>query len=293
MITPATTTAKGEGPLAIICGGGSLPFAVADAAVRGGRRVILFPLRGAADGERVAAYPHHWLRLGQAGRFRRYARAEGCRDVVFIGSVVRPRLTQLWPDLFTALRVLPRLIGLFRGGDDRLLSGIAKLFEEQGFRTVAADEIAPEIVMPPGLLGKLTPSERDRKDIEMGLSLLRATGPFDVGQAVAVCDNRILAIEAADGTDAMLAHLADMRRKGRVRTPEGAGVLVKAPKPGQDRRLDLPSIGPSTVEGAAEAGLAGIAVVAGSTIVAEPARIASAADNAKIFVIGVDADEAA
>jgi hypothetical protein len=173
------------------------------------------------------------------------------------------------------------------------LSGIAKLFEEQGFRTVAADEIAPEIVMPPGLLGKLTPSERDRKDIEMGLSLLRATGPFDVGQAVAVCDNRILAIEAADGTDAMLAHLADMRRKGRVRTPEGAGVLVKAPKPGQDRRLDLPSIGPSTVEGAAEAGLAGIAVVAGSTIVAEPARIASAADNAKIFVIGVDADEAA
>ena len=121
--------ASGEGPLAIICGGGSLPFAVADAAVRAGRRVVLFALRGAADAQRVVGYPHHWSGIGQFGRFRRIARAEGCRDVVFIGSVVRPTVTQLWPDLLT-LTILPRLVGLFRGGDDRLLSGIAKLFEE-------------------------------------------------------------------------------------------------------------------------------------------------------------------
>lgn len=279
-----------QGPLAIICGGGTLPFAVADAAIRNGRRIVLFPLRGAADETRVANYPHHWLRLGQVGRFRRTARAEGCQDVVFIGTLVRPRLTQIWPDLYFTIRVLPRLIGLFRGGDDRLLSGIAKMFEEQGFRPVAADKIAPEILMPTGTLGKRSPNDRDKSDIAKGLSLMLVTGPFDVGQAVVVSDGRILAIEAADGTDAMLAHIADLRRSGRIRSSEGSGVLIKAPKPGQDRRIDLPSIGPATVAGAASAGLAGIAVVAGSTVVAEAERIAAAADAAKIFVIGIAAD---
>jgi DUF1009 family protein len=289
MSAPATLAAPCKDPLAIICGGGTLPFAVADAAARAGRKVVLFPLRGAADAERVTSYPHHWLRLGAPGRFRRIAKSEGCRDVVFIGSLVRPRISQVWPDL-VALRVLPRIIQLYRGGDDRLLSGIAQLFEEYGFRLLGADQIAPEILMPHGPLGRLSPSARDKADIATGLSLMRATGPFDVGQAVVISENRVLAIEAADGTDAMLVHLAELRRDGRIIAPTGAGVLVKAPKPGQDRRIDLPSIGPRTVEGAARAGLAGIAVVAGSTIVAEVERIAAVADKAGIFVIGIDAD---
>jgi DUF1009 family protein len=278
-----------EGPLAIICGAGSLPYAVADAAVRAGRRVVLFALRGFAEAQRVAEYPHHWTRLGQYGRFRRMARAEGCRDVVFIGSLVRPRITQIWPDLAT-LWQLPRLLGAFRGGDDRLLSGVARFFEEQGFRVIGADQIAPDILMPHGVLGSCALRDRDRVDIVAGLALLHATGPFDVGQAAVVADNRVLAIEAADGTDEMLAHVAELRRTGRIRTPLGAGVLVKAPKPGQDLRIDLPSIGPPTIEGVARAGLAGIAVVAGSAIVAEPERMAKVADKAKIFVIGIDAD---
>ena len=280
---------KNEEPLAIICGGGSLPFAVADAAARAGRRVVLFALRGFAEAQRVAEYPHHWTRLGQFGRFRRMARAEGCRDVVFIGSLVRPKITQLWPDLTTLLQ-LPRLLGAFRGGDDRLLSGIASFFEEQGFRVVGADQIAPDILMPHGVLGLCAPRERDRADIAAGLALLHATGPFDVGQAAVVADNRVLAIEAADGTDEMLAHVAELRRTGRIRTPAGAGVLVKAPKSGQDRRVDMPSIGPSTIESVVRAGLAGIAVVAGSAIVAEPERMAKVADKAKIFVVGIGAD---
>jgi DUF1009 family protein len=290
MNAQSTAAAKSDGPLAIICGGGSLPFAVADAAVRAGRRVILFALRGFADAQRVAAYPHHWAGLGQFGRFRRIARAEGCRDVVLIGSLVRPRITQLWPDLAT-LRVLPRLVGLFRGGDDRLLSGIATIFEQEGFRLIGADQVAPDILMPQGPLGSFKPGERDRTDIACGLALLQATGPFDVGQAVVVADNRILAIEAADGTDEMLAHLAELRRSGRIRSPEGTGVLVKAPKSGQDRRIDLPSIGPPTIDGVARAGIAGIAVIAGSAIVAEPERMAKTADKAKVFVVGIDADE--
>jgi UDP-2,3-diacylglucosamine hydrolase len=287
---PAAVTAPDPGPVAIVCGGGSLPFAVADAIAKHGRRVLLFGLRGCADGERLARYPHHWVSLGQFGLFCRLARREGCRDVVFIGSVVRPRLWQIRPDLKT-LSLLPRVATMFRGGDNHLLSGIAKVFEEYGFRLVGAHEVAPDILLPEGVVGCRAPSDRDRADIAKGLALLAAMSPFDVGQASVVVNGRVVAIEAAEGTDRMLAHLAELRAGGRVVTAAGRGVLVKAAKRGQDRRVDLPSIGPHTVEGAARAGLAGIAVVAGSTIVAEPERIAAAADRAGLFVIGVP-DEA-
>jgi UDP-2,3-diacylglucosamine hydrolase len=282
---PAAPTAE-SGPLAIVCGGGNLPFAVADAVAKHGRRVVLFPIRGSADPERVAGYPHHWAVLGKVGWFCRVAGREGCRDVVLIGSVVRPSIWRIRPDLET-LRLLPRIVGMFRGGDDHLLSGVAEILEERGFRLVGAHEIAPDILMPEGLLGREHPSDRDRADIARGLDLLNATSPFDVGQAVVIADDRVIAIEAVEGTDQMLERIVELRRNGRVAAPARRGVLVKAPKRGQDRRLDLPSIGPRTVEGAARAGLAGIAVVAGSTIIAGPERIARAADRERLFVLGV------
>ena len=273
-------------PLAIVCGGGSLPFAVAEAVARRGRRVVLFAIRGSADPQRVAAYPHHWTVLGKFGWFCRVAHREGCRDVVLIGSVVRPAIWRIRPD-FETLRLLPRIVAMFRGGDDHLLSGVARILEERGFRLIGAHEIAPEILMPEGLLGLARPNDRDHADIAMGLALLNATSPYDVGQAVVVADARVLAIEAAEGTDHMLARVAELRQSGRIAGASGRGVLVKAAKRGQDRRIDLPSIGPRTVEGAARAGLAGIAVVAGSTIVAEPERIGAAADRERLFVLGV------
>jgi hypothetical protein len=282
--------ADGEGGLAIICGGGSLPFALAEAAVRHGRRVVLFPLRGWADPQRVAAYPHHWIWMGQFNRFARGARQEGCRDVVFIGSVVRPSLWRIRADL-SVLRAMPRLLQLYRGGDDRLHAGIAAFFEEHGFRLQGVRELAPELMMPLGPVGSRSPGETDRSDIERGLALLRATSPFDIGQAVVVADNQVLALEGPEGTDQALARVAELRRNGRIRARAGVGVLIKAPKVGQDRRIDLPSIGPQTVERASAAGLAGIAVVAGSTIVAEPERMAAAADQAGLFVVGVAADQ--
>ncbi|HEU4358440.1 MAG TPA: UDP-2,3-diacylglucosamine diphosphatase LpxI [Xanthobacteraceae bacterium] len=273
-----------DGALAIICGGGTLPFAVADAVTKHGRRVVLFAIRGWADATRVAAYPHYWAAVGQFGTFCRLARREGCRDVVFIGSMMRPAIWQIRPD-FKTLRLLPRIFGMFRGGDDHLLKGVAAVFEEHGFRLVGAHAVAPEILMPEGALGHERPNDRDRADIVKGLALLNAASPFDVGQAVVVADARVLAIEAAEGTDRMLARIAELRQSGRIAS--GRGVLVKAAKRNQDRRLDLPSIGPQTVEGAAQAGLAGIAVVAGSTIVAEPAQIGATADRAGLFVLGV------
>jgi len=274
-------------PLAIICGAGSLPFAVAEAARRQGRAVVLFGLKGWADPARTAAYPNHWIRYGELGRFCRIARREGCRDVVLIGSLVRPTLWQIWPDL-VALRVMPQVIRMLRGGDDHLLSGIMRILENLGFHPIGAHEIAPEILMPEGVVGRIEPSAAERGDIALGLALLAAIGEFDVGQATVVGGGHVLAVEAAEGTDEMLAQLAGLRRKGRIKST--GGVLVKSPKPRQDRRIDLPAIGPRTIAAAAEAGLCGIAVVAGAAIVAEPERVAEAADRAEIFVIGVRQD---
>ena len=285
----STTPAAGqEGPLALICGGGSLPLAVADMVAARGRKVLLFPLRGAADAAAVERYPHHWMHMGQVAKLMRLAHAANCRDMVFIGSLVRPSLWQIRFD-FKTLMLLPRIAAAYRGGDDHLLSRVGRFFEQNGFHVLGAHEVAPQILVPEGVLGRAQAAERDRADIALGFDYLRATGPFDVGQAVVVAGKHVLAVEAAEGTDQMLSRVAELRASGRVFAPAGSGVLVKAPKPGQDRRFDLPSIGPLTVEGVARAGLAGIAVVAGGTVVAEPERLVAAADRANIFVVGAPA----
>jgi UDP-2,3-diacylglucosamine hydrolase len=286
----ADPTATGE-PVAIIAGGGSFPAAVADAVKRRGRRPVMFAIRGWADPDVVERHAHHWIALGQAGRFFRLARAEGCREAVLIGTLLRPALTQLRPD-WHMLRLMPRIAAVFRGGDDRLLSGIAALFEEGGVRIVGVGEVAPEIIVPVGTLGRHAPSQRDRADIAYGLELIAALGPFDIGQAVVVADRHVVAVEASEGTDNMLVRVAALRSEGRLTKPRGIGVLVKAPKPGQDRRFDLPAIGPKTIENVTRAGLAGLAVAAGSAIVAEPDKTSAAADNAGIFFIGVAAEAA-
>jgi DUF1009 family protein len=285
----STTPAAGqEGPLALICGGGSLPLAVADLVAARGRKVLLFPLRGAADAAGVERYPHHWMHMGQVAKLMRLAHAANCRDMVFIGSLVRPSLWQIRFD-FKTLILLPRIAAAYRGGDDHLLSRVGRFFEQNGFHVLGAHEVAPQILVPEGTLGRAQAADRDRADIALGFDYLRATGPFDVGQAVVVAGKHVLAVEAAEGTDQMLSRVAELRASGRVFAPAGSGVLVKAPKPGQDRRFDLPSIGPLTVEGVARAGLAGIAVVAGGTVVAEPERLVAAADRTNIFVIGTPA----
>jgi hypothetical protein len=178
---------------------------------------------------------------------------------------------------------------VYRGGDDLLLTGLAEMFEEHGFRLLGAHQVAPEILAPEGVLGACQPTVDDRIDIARALELLRATGPFDIGQAVVVAGHRVLAIEAAEGTDRMLEHVAHLRADGRIRTAVGTGVLVKAPKDSQDHRFDLPTIGPRTIDGIVRAGLSGLAVVAGSTIVAEPEQLIAAAEKAGVFVVGVRA----
>ena len=272
-------------PVAIVCGGGSLPFAVAAAVLRRGRPVFLLPIEGWADSHAVAAYPHAWMTLGQFGRAQRLAKNAGCRDVVCIGTLQRPSLRSMKLDWAT-VQMLPRLYRLYRGGDDHLLSGVSRLVEEQGFRLLGAHEVAPEILVPAGLLSRRRPSAGHLADAARGFALLEAVGLFDVGQAAVVWDNRVVAIEGAEGTDAMLNRVAELRRSGRIRLGEGSGVLVKASKPGQERRLDLPAIGPTTIEGVREAGLAGMVLRADEVVMAEPDVLVAVADKAGLFILG-------
>lgn len=281
--------ARTRAPLAIVSGSGTLPFAVAEAAMKAGRDVVLFAIRRAADTARVAAYRHHWIGIGQLGRLRRLAHAEGCREMVLIGGVVRPPIRDLLLDI-EGLRFAWSAARAFGGGDNHLLSSLIAHLEGYGFTIRGAHEIAPEIAVRVGPLGSRVPGPAEKADIARGLAVLAAISPFDVGQGAAVAGNRVIAIEGPEGTDQMLLRIAEMRRTGRLRTPARTGVLVKAPKIGQDRRVDLPSIGPNTIDGAAKAGLAGIAVLSGSSIVAEPERFAEDADRAGIFVVGVGPD---
>lgn len=281
---------QSRGPLAIVCGGGVLPFAVADAVRSRGQEVVLFAIKGAADASRVKSYPHRWIRVGDAGKLFAGLREEGCRDVVLIGSLTRPSIKQIRPS-FRTLMLLPRILSAFRGGDDHLLSKLERIFAHYGIRVVASHEIAPEILAGEGDLTARRPTDGDHADIARGLELLHAIGPYDVGQAAVVVNQHVLAVEAIEGTDKMLARIARLRLEGRVNTPIGAGVLVKAPKPAQDRRFDLPAVGPQTVVAVKEAGLAGIAVVAGETIIAEPAEMVRAADASNMFVTAVKAPQ--
>lgn len=272
-------------PLGIVAGSGAFPAAVAEAAGAEGREVVLLLIRGFAD-PALERYPHRWFRLGSLGSVTAWARARGVREVVMVGALTRPRVRDLGFD-FTMLRLLPRIARLFRGGDNHLLSGVLGLVAEQGFTLVGAHEVAPRLLLPQGVLGARQPSETQQADIARGLDVIRALGPFDVGQGVIVVDGLVAAVEAAEGTDQMLARYGEMRRSGRLRFAAGKGVLVKAPKPGQDRRVDLPSLGSQTVTRAAEVGLAGIAFEAGGAIVPDAQALVEAADAAGLFVAGI------
>lgn len=280
--------ASGKSPLGIVAGGGTLPFAVADAVVQQGRAPVLLALRGFCDAERVRSYRHHWIVLGQFGRIPRLLRQEGCIDVVLMGALVRPSLSEVRLDWFT-VRNMPRLVRAFRGGDDHLLVGVARLFEAEGFRLVGAADVAPNLTMPEGVITRNRPDPVALADAAKGVALLRAISPFDVGQAAVVIEGNVVAVEDIGGTDALLVRVARLRDDGRLRTTPGRGVLVKAPKTGQDLRFDMPTLGPRTVEGASAAQLAGIAVAAGRTLLAEPQAVTEAADRAGLFVAGIPA----
>lgn len=281
-----TAGADSSSTVGIIAGSGVLPFSVAELLRVRGRSSFLFAIRGFCDPARVAQYPHHWVALGQVGRLTRLMRAEGCGDIVFIGGLVRPALSEIRLDLGT-LRAIPAIARALRGGDDHLLKGISRIFERHGFRLVGIQDVAPELLMPEGSITRRVPDAEALADIAKGRELMSAISPFDVGQGVVVIDGHVVAVEDIEGTDQLLLRVARLRAEKRIRAKPGRGVLVKTPKVQQDLRFDLPTLGPKTIDGIVAAGLAGIGIVAGRTLVAEADVMTAKADQVGLFVTGL------
>lgn len=287
-MTDQAAISANPAPVGLIAGAGALPFAVADSLGARGIPAVIFALKGFCDPDRVRHYRHHWIVMGKFGTLTGLLKTEGCRDVVFIGALIRPSFADLRLD-WGALALIPGFIAGLRGGDDHLLTTTAGFFEARGFRLRGLKDIAPELLMPEGCLTRARPDDAMRSDIAKGRDALCAIGPFDVGQGVVVIEGHVVSIEDIGGTDVLLARIAQLRAEGYLRARPGRGVLVKAPKPGQDLRLDLPALGPRTVTGLKEAGLAGIAITAGYSVVAEPQSMIEAADAAGLFVVGLPA----
>ncbi len=267
--------------LGILAGGGPLPGQVAAAARAAGRRVFMVGLEGCAEQAVLAPWPHQVIRITNPSRILAALRAFGCQDVVLIGPVRRPSLLGHRPDAESA-RILARIGRAAFGGDDGLLGAVVRVLGEEGFRVIGAQDVLLEALGPAGLLTRLGPDALALADIRRAAEVVRALGAVDVGQGCVVQQGMVLALEAAEGTDAMLT------RCGPLARPGPGGVLVKLLKPGQERRTDLPTIGPQTIRGAAAAGLRGVAFEAGSTILAEHGATVAAADAAGLFLLGFD-----
>lgn len=273
-----------SGSLAILCGGGAFPLEVAGEARRVGREPFLIGVVGTTDSA-IEAYPHLWVRIGEVGKLFAALKERAIAEMVIIGAMTRPEFADLRLD-WGAVKRAAGIAQLFRRGDNGLLAGVAAIIEREGVRIVGAHEVAPRLLAPLGKMGGRAASIEDETDIAFGVGLLGVLSAFDAGQGVIVASGRVLAIEAAEGTDSMLARVADMRAGGRLRFSGPAGVLVKAPKQGQDLRLDMPAIGPGTIAGSIKAQLRGVAIAAGRVLVLERERCVREADAAGLFVTG-------
>lgn len=266
--------------LGILAGGGALPVRLVAACRGQGREHFLLGLEGHADPADFEGVPQAWIRLGEAGRGFDILHRENCLEVVMAGPVRRPSLRELRPDWRT-VRFFSR-VGMKSFGDDTLLRAVIAELEAEGFRIVGADSIlGDDVLAENGVWGRHVPDEQAEADIARGLEVAKGLGLLDVGQAVVVQQGIVLGVEAVEGTDALIARCGSLKREG------DGGVLVKTAKPGQDRRADLPTVGPDTVASCAAAGLRGIAVEAGLAIVVQREEIVRAADAAGLFLVGV------
>ncbi len=271
--------------LAVVAGGGNLPRRVAEQARRTNRQPLLVGLKGFVDPGLVEEFDGVELSVGQLGKLMQLMRKEGCEEMVFAGSLKRPDFNSLNLDL-KGIQSLPKILAAAKKGDDALLRAVMDVFSDAGFRVIGADDVLDDLRVAAGAIGAISPSADHWADIRRAAEVARISGSLEIGQGAIACDGLILAVEAQEGTDRMLARIPDLPLEIRG-TPEARrGVLVKRPKPQQERRIDLPTIGIRTVEGAALAGLAGIAVEAGAALIVDRDAVASAADDAGIFVYG-------
>ncbi|WP_198377898.1 LpxI family protein [Neoroseomonas rubea] len=270
-----------EGPLGIIAGGGGLPLRVAEAVAAAGRPVVVAVLDGHGDAAAFAAHPSRAFRWGLAATMLEWLKGQGVRQVVLAGTVARPSILSLRPDA-AGMKLLARIGRAAFSGDDSILRAVMKVLAEDGFEVLGAHQVLAGLLPQAALLAGPAPDDLARADIGRGLAVCRALGAVDVGQGCVVQQGLVLAVEAIEGTDAMLARAGGLNREGP------GGVLVKALKPGQSKLADLPTIGPRTVENAASAGLRGLAFEAGATILLEREATIARAEAAGIFLLAFD-----
>lgn len=270
--------------LGIIAAGGDLPVALAEQCQALGKPYFVARVTPFAD-EALAAHPNDAHDLGAMGARIEALKQAGCDAIVFVGQAHRPDFASLqWDDV--GLSMLPALAAGAREGDDALLRALLGEHAKAGFQVIGADEVTAEMVAPPGVLGARAPSADDLKDIQRAARVVAALGALDVGQAAVVCAGLTLGVEAQEGTDALLRRIAELPPVLRGSPEQRRGVLLKRPKPIQERRVDLPVVGVRTIEGAAKAGLAGVAVEAGAALMVRREAIVAAANAAGLFVYG-------
>lgn len=276
--------------LAIICGYGSLPLEIAYGAVEAGRNPYMIGIAGEAE-KPIRAFPGETLSWGQLGRLFALLRELGIGEAVLAGGIrKRPEISEMKLD-WGGVKALPQVLIFMMGGDNTVLSGTIKLFEKHGVRVVGAHQIAPGLLAQAGAMVGRKPGAKDFLNIRLAFSACKALGDLDIGQAAIAEGGRVVAVEGAEGTDEMLARVVRMRKIGRMPVEGKNGVLVKTMKPGQDVRADLPAIGPRTVAAVAKAGLRGIALEAGHSIILDRDKTLDAARAAGIYLYGVEAKE--
>ena len=278
-------TARQPDKFAIVAAGGRLPVLLAKACREAGRPFFVLALDGTDTDPDLAPFEGARLPLGAFGQCIARLQAEACTAVVMAGHLTRPNFSKLALDR-KGLKLLPKLLRYAGRGDDALLRLVVDAVEQEGFTVMGADAILADLVVPVACLTKAQPSETHRRDIARGADVVRTLGALDIGQAAVVVEDLVLAVEAAEGTDAMLARCATLAPDLRGTADARRGDLVKLPKPGQDKRVDLPTIGPRTVEAAAAAGLAGIAVAGGATLLLDRTDAVAHADAHGLFLIG-------
>lgn len=270
--------------LGLIAGGGALPVSVAARCEAEGRPVFVVRLAGFAD-PHLARYPGIDAGMAEIGRTLSALKKAGCEAVCFAGTVNRPDFKTLKPD-FKGATLLPGIVAAAAKGDDALLRKILSIFEGEGYAVLGADDILGGETLPAGTLGAVVPSQAHLGDLKKALHVAEKSGELDIGQGAVVCDGLVLAVEAQEGTDAMLMRVAGLPADLRGSDAARKGALGKAPKPIQDLRVDMPVIGTRTVELAAAAGLAGIGGIAGRVIVIDRPAVIATADRLGLYVWG-------
>lgn len=272
--------------LGILAGGGDLPRRLIEACREQGRDYFILGFEGAVDAETLEGHPHFRARIGALGENLDALREAGVEELVLAGRMKRPSIASLRPDAKGA-KLLARLGTAFFSGDNGLLTAMVSYLEEEGFRVIGADDVLHQLLAPQGLIGRVAPTKEAQKDIEQGVHIAHAVGELDIGQAIVIQQGYVLAVEAAEGTDELIRRTSALRRN----VPYG-GVVVKVKKPSQERRVDLPTIGPDTIDAIAHAGFAGIAIEAGGVILLDRKAVALKADALGVFVLGFSIDSA-